>query len=318
MLSQRTRGSSALFAVAVLVGVPLAGCLESGPGPSDSNTPYVGDETYRIIASGWSSGIHTNRTVTVTTQAEWESLWNEHATMIPPDPAPAVDFATERVLAIFMGDQPNPGWSVNLTALTTDEGNKATVATAAVMPPDPAADYAAVIAQPYVMAAFMNRDTTVRVEWTALERPGGGGSGTGASDEEPGSEGVPEETRTVAQGWNSAITDRQFRVVANESEWQALWQEHSNMIPPGDPPEVDFETERVIAVFLGSKPNPGWGVNVTAVATHVDAAKTIAHAMIHEPDPDGIYPAVVAQPFHMVAVAKRGTTVEVTWSDSAA
>lgn len=54
------------------------------------------------------SGIHEERTVVVKDEAAWTRLWNEHA---PGRDKPAVDFASQMVVGVFMGNGPSSCYS---------------------------------------------------------------------------------------------------------------------------------------------------------------------------------------------------------------
>jgi hypothetical protein len=68
------------------------------------------------IAKGEVSGQQVARQVTVRTAAEWKALWNEHA---PAEKMPAVDFAKNMVVGIFLGSKPSAGHEVEITGVRT-------------------------------------------------------------------------------------------------------------------------------------------------------------------------------------------------------
>ena len=65
--------------------------------------------------------------------------------------------------------------------------------------------------------------------------------------------------RLVERGGQSRIDQPRQVTARTDAEWTALWREHS----PGRPaPAVDFSREMVLGVFLGSRPTPGYGVEI--------------------------------------------------------
>jgi hypothetical protein len=64
------------------------------------------------IAKGDGSGITTARRVVIRDDQEWRALWAEHAG--PAASPPHVDFRTNMVAAVFAGDRPTPGYSVEI------------------------------------------------------------------------------------------------------------------------------------------------------------------------------------------------------------
>jgi len=64
---------------------------------------------------GGVSGIATFRTVVIRTPEQWQALWREHAVVIvPPPPAPDVDFGNTMVVGIFDGTKPNGGYAIDI------------------------------------------------------------------------------------------------------------------------------------------------------------------------------------------------------------
>lgn len=109
--------------------------------------------------------------------------------------------------------------------------------------------------------------------------------------------------RVVATGFHSAIVDlRQIDVEDGES-WHGIWTEHQGIYDsPGPLPTVNWERERVSALFLGSRPTSGTrlevrGIRRTGGQMHVDARVR---------GPEGVRLSVLTQPHCMVALP-RGT-----------
>lgn len=70
------------------------------------------------IAKGDGSGVSTPRRIVVRDDRAWRALWAEHAGA--SGGAPAVDFATQMIAAVFAGDRPTPGYGVEITAAGQD------------------------------------------------------------------------------------------------------------------------------------------------------------------------------------------------------
>jgi PrcB C-terminal len=65
------------------------------------------------IAKGDGSGVSSPRRIVVRDDRAWRALWSEHAGTSAA--APAVDFDTHMVAAVFAGDRPTPGYGVEIT-----------------------------------------------------------------------------------------------------------------------------------------------------------------------------------------------------------
>ena len=70
------------------------------------------DPVVASIARGPISLVAGEQQVVARSQAEWEALWKSHGAA---QPAPAVDFTTEMVVAVFLGAQPTGGFAVEIT-----------------------------------------------------------------------------------------------------------------------------------------------------------------------------------------------------------
>jgi hypothetical protein len=56
--------------------------------------------------------------VTITSDAEWQAFWAQHTSYIlPPPPAPSVDFGTTAVVCAFAGWKPSSGYSLGLDSI---------------------------------------------------------------------------------------------------------------------------------------------------------------------------------------------------------
>lgn len=89
-----TAGLLALFPVLMMTSAP----------PADWTT----------IAKGTLSGVERPRQVVVRHEADWRALWKEHA---PEQGAPAIDFSTRTVVAVFLGSRRTAGYDVTITGV---------------------------------------------------------------------------------------------------------------------------------------------------------------------------------------------------------
>jgi len=73
----------------------------------------------KTIEQGAQSNVDEARLVVVRTDAEWARLWQEHG---GDRKRPAVDFARDIVLGVFMGSRPTAGFRVEILSATPSEG----------------------------------------------------------------------------------------------------------------------------------------------------------------------------------------------------
>ncbi len=105
--------------------------------------------------------------------------------------------------------------------------------------------------------------------------------------------------RTIAAGARSDIASARQVIVRSPAEWTALWQEHADSRTR---PEVDFSRDMVAAIFLGSRPTPGFGVEVLGVD---EAGRTmVIRYRERMPPRDRILAQVITTPFRMIAVPR--------------
>jgi len=64
------------------------------------------------VAQGDGSGIALARRAIVRDAADWRALWSAHAG--PESPVPAVDFDSQMVAAVFAGERPSPGHTIEI------------------------------------------------------------------------------------------------------------------------------------------------------------------------------------------------------------
>src|SRR6187200_3635144 len=70
--------------------------------------------SFTNIAKGDSSEQQLAKQVTLRTAAEWKALWKDHA---PTEKMPAVDFARDMVVGIFLGSKPSAGHEVEIVGV---------------------------------------------------------------------------------------------------------------------------------------------------------------------------------------------------------
>lgn len=110
---------------------------------------------------------------------------------------------------------------------------------------------------------------------------------------------------TIDQGSRSGVRERKFLVIKNEAEWKTLWQTHVQPeVPAKELPQVDFEREMVVAVFLGEKPTGGYKLGITAIEE--DRGKGQLRIVLRESKPPvgSIAIQALTQPYHIVRVKK--------------
>ena len=111
---------------------------------------------------------------------------------------------------------------------------------------------------------------------------------------------APSPVRTIGKGPMSAIDQPRQVAVRSTAEWTALWKESGATAPL---PAVDFSREMVVAVFLGSRPTAGHGVEIIRAVGNSGAL--VVEYVETAPSRDTITAQVLTAPYHLAAVPKH-------------
>ncbi|MCC5604525.1 protease complex subunit PrcB family protein [Nostoc favosum] len=109
---------------------------------------------FHTIARGANSSYQTASQMVIDNPKEWADIWQQHASdIIPPPPIPKVDFTTNLVAAVFMGEKRTGGYSVEILSVETKSSEKENLAslviTVAYRQPKPGDIVPEVITHPY-------------------------------------------------------------------------------------------------------------------------------------------------------------------------
>jgi hypothetical protein len=123
-----------------------------------------------------------------------------------------------------------------------------------------------------------------------------------ASVPSPAAHGLP--LTVIAQGPLSDIVLSRQVVVRDEDAWQALWKEHGVTKLP---PKVDFSSTMVVGVFLGSRPQSGYGVQISRAYT--EGGNLVVEYVVRKPEPGAMTAQVVTAPYILVQVPEHAGPV---------
>src|SRR5215475_14727220 len=99
---------------------------------------------FHSIAQGTTSGIVAPQALVIQSAPAWQELWRQHASS--DRPPPPIDFATELVVGIFLGQQPTAGYRVQVVRV--EEGDSEIRVIYQVHNPPPEALVTQVLTQP--------------------------------------------------------------------------------------------------------------------------------------------------------------------------
>ena len=83
---------------------------------------------FQSVHRGYQSGVEHTAIVAIHDRSEWEELWNDHDNNsdLPATAAPAIDFETHFVVAMYLGGRPSGGYGVEIKRIVASAG-KATL-----------------------------------------------------------------------------------------------------------------------------------------------------------------------------------------------
>lgn len=119
---------------------------------------------------------------------------------------------------------------------------------------------------------------------------------------EPREEAIMEvEIKGKWKGYHCGYVDSERLVIETEGEWKEVWEKVVGFqIPKPKLPEVDFETEMIIAVFMGEQRTGGYSIDITRIIKEEE--EIVVQVKEKHPDPDLLVTMALTQPYHIVVV----------------
>ncbi len=121
---------------------------------------------FKTLAKNINGEEHEAKNMVIKNQEEWVKLWEAlHINSSEKPELPAVDFKNRMVIAVFLGDKPNPGH--NVAILETFKSNKKIMrVTYKVTTPGASCVHPQVLAQPY---QIIETEKAKKVSFTLLQ-----------------------------------------------------------------------------------------------------------------------------------------------------
>jgi PrcB C-terminal len=77
---------------------------------------------FTTIARGSDSGYQSASQMVIDNSERWSNLWQQHTCNTePPPPVPQVDFTRYSIVAVFAGEKPTGGYSVEILSAETSD-----------------------------------------------------------------------------------------------------------------------------------------------------------------------------------------------------
>ena len=109
----------------------------------------------------------------------------------------------------------------------------------------------------------------------------------------------PIPFETISKGISCGIDEESYYVINTQEEWEDLWERTFSNTPPT--PEVNFQEETVIAVYMGGCPSSGYSIEIKVIAQigfqfYIHVQQISSHGFL----------PVVTQPYDIVETKKLG------------
>lgn len=112
----------------------------------------------------------------------------------------------------------------------------------------------------------------------------------------------------ISKGLYSGVEEKRQIVVNDPESYRRLWEEVFSIYHPmADLPEIDFEINTLIAVFMGTTSTGGYSVEITKIS---ESSKEITVSLNHSfPARDDFVTMALSQPYHLVIIPKTNKTI---------
>ncbi len=119
----------------------------------------------------------------------------------------------------------------------------------------------------------------------------------------------PRPFEVIEQGVNSSIGEALATCVKNAARWDALWEQHgSQAVARSTPPRVDFGSQMVAVMTLGTRPSAGYELKISRL--FVERGTLIVEATEIKPDPNLRQAQVLTAPYTSLRTARFEGPVE--------
>jgi hypothetical protein len=89
----------------------------------ETSTKPTVEVSFQTIAKGYRSGVRESLQIVARNQAAWDALWKRHVSIeTNPAPTPAIGFAKEIVVGVFLGEKTTGGYDVEIIRAEQSDG----------------------------------------------------------------------------------------------------------------------------------------------------------------------------------------------------
>src|SRR3954463_5109530 len=119
---------------------------------------------------------------------------------------------------------------------------------------------------------------------------------------------MADRLTTIAKGDTSEVVDSTRIVVRDPAAWRALWSAHAGAA--AQPPDVDFSTTMVVAVFAGERPNAGYAIEIVGARSESSSLAVMVNEI--QPPRGAVAAQMIVTPFHIATLPRFDGQVRFT------
>ena len=214
---------------------------------------------FNNIESGYDSGIKDFTKRIAKTEKEFSDLYKEHLSAqktVNTIVFPKIDFKTDMVAAIFLGERPSSGYNITIEKVT--KTGSQVVIQASESTPQNNPNITKVITYPYQFIRIPKSDLSIKFDINLTVPQSGIINETSTNNTSK-----TLTVRSFISGENSNIQGSQYLLIQSKEDFRNIWSQHAGSAF-AVVPEVDFNNNSLIAVFSGVKNTSGYIINVNS------------------------------------------------------
>lgn len=111
------------------------------------------------------------------------------------------------------------------------------------------------------------------------------------------------------EGYHSGSLSPTRMVISTPAQWKEIWEKiQSREFPIPDAPEIDFNKNMVLAVFMGEQKSGGYEIRITKIIKTED--NILVEVLEKKPSPDSFSAMALTSPYHAVLIKKYSLPVK--------
>ena len=116
----------------------------------------------------------------------------------------------------------------------------------------------------------------------------------------------PEVKINIEREWKGirgGYTEPQRLIILTQEEWEEVWKKVYNLsIPHPALPEIDFDKEMAIAVFMGERNSGGYRIEIEEIVESEE--EIVVKVKETSPSPESFLTMALTQTYHIVVIEK--------------